>query len=388
MIEFTKDGVSVDTFNQIFDRIATGLKVAYGDDITVEQDSPDGQAIGIQAKGDLDLQSFLLALYSNFDPDFASGAMLDVVLKFSGLTKRPATKSTVDIAITTDRPLTLSAGYKVKDLNGQEWETELENIIPSGTNQVTFSSSEWGAIEAPLNTITEPVTIILGVISVNNTLTATIGNDEETEAEVRIRRNKSLENPAFSTIGAIVSKLIGLDDVVDAKAYENNTDIHDATKDIAPHTQWIIVNGGDVSKIIKNIAIQKTTGCNTKGDISGQYSEDFARGDGSTFTYTHVVEFDRPTATPLYVRGNARRKVAGEPVDTVAIENAIKERIFYIAGSLQASELYQQGYLAGTNFILYDFEISLDGTTYIDEELFSGYGGLFDFSTVTITEVI
>jgi len=96
MIKFTRDGVSVDTFNEIFDRIVVGLKIAYGDDITVDQDSPDGQSIGIQAKGDLDLQSFLLALYSNFDPDFATGTMQDVILKFSGLTRRPPTKSTSD----------------------------------------------------------------------------------------------------------------------------------------------------------------------------------------------------------------------------------------------------------------------------------------------------
>jgi len=388
MIEFTKNGVSVDTFNEIYNRIADGLKLAYGDDITVEQDSPDGQAIGIQAKGDLDLQSFLLALYSNFDPDFASGAMLDVILKFSGLTKRPATKSTVDVTITTDRNLTLPKGYKVKDSTDQEWQTETENSLTIGSNEVTFTASEWGAIEAPPSTISEQVTIILGVVSVDNTLAATVGINEETEAQVRIRRNQSLENPAFSTIGAIVSKLIGLDGVIDVKAYENKTDIQDTERDIAPHTQWLIVNGGDVAEIIKNIAIQKTTGCNTKGDVTGQYVEEYARGDGSTFFYTHIVDFDRPTATTLYVRGNAKRKVVGEPVDTVAIQNAIKERVFYIADNLQAAELYQQGYSAGNNFVLYDFEISIDDVTYTDGELFSGYGGLFTFADVVVTEVI
>lgn len=388
MIEFTREGVSVDTFNEIVDRIVAGLKVAYGEDITVDQDSPDGQSIGIQAKGDLDLQSFLLALYSNLDPDFASGAMLDVILKISGLTKRPATKSTVDITVTTDRPVTLPIGYKVKDLTDQEWETELENVLPFGVSQVTFTASKWGAIEAPPNTITEPVTIILGVVSVTNPLAATVGNDEETEAQVRIRRNKSLENPAYSTIGAIVSKLIGLDGVIDVKAYENKTDVQDVVRDIAPHTQWLIVDGGDVSEIIKNIAIQKTTGCDTKGDVSGQYAEEFTRGDGSTFTYTHTVEFDRPAPTSLYVTGTAKRKVSGEPVDTVAIENAIKKRIFYIADNVQAAELYQQGYQAGSNYILSDFMISLDDVVYTDEELFSGHGGLFEFATVVITEVL
>jgi len=390
MIEFTRDGVTVDTFNEIYDRVVTGLKEAYGDNITVDQDSPDGQAIGISAKGNLDLQSFLLALYSNFDPDFATGAMQDVILKFTGLTRRPASKSTVDLTIVTDKALALSAGYKVKDLTGQEWETESENILTLGSNTVSFVASEWGAVEAPLNTITEPVTIVLGVVSVTNPLAAIVGNNEETEAEVRLRRKKSLENPAFSTLGAITSKLIGLNGVLDVAPYENKTDIYDAVRDINKHTQWLVVDGGDVAEIIENISIQKTGGCDTKGSVSGQWTEDYIRQDGSTRTYIHSANFDRPAPITVYVKANARRRVVGESVDTDAIEASIATRSFFIADYLQANELYQQGYMAGTNYILYDLLISLDDITYVGEELFSGYGGLFslDIANITVTEVI
>lgn len=389
-IEFTKDGVTVDTFTEVFDRITDGMKAAYGDGITVEQDSPDGQAIGISAKGDLDLQSFLLSLYSNLDPDLATGAMLDVILKFSGLTRSPASRSTVDLTITTSTSVTIPIGFTVVDTLGQEWETETAYSLTSGDNTVSFVASEWGAVEAVAGTITEPVTIVLGVTSTTNPNAATVGTDEETESEIRIRRKKSLENPAYSTLGAITSKLIGLDGVNDVATYENETDTYDAIRDIEPHTLWIIADGGDVADIIQNIAIQKTSGCDTKGDVSGQWSETYTRYDGSTRTHIHSADFDRPVDVPLYVTANARRRVVGESVDTDSIESNIADKTFYIADYLQAAELYQNGYLAGSNYVLYDLEISTDGITYTDEELFSGYGGLFslDVANITVSEVV
>jgi hypothetical protein len=390
MIQFTREGVQVDTFNEIFDRIAEGMKVAYGNDITVEQDSPDGQSIGISAKGDLDLQSFLLTLYSNLDPDFATGAMQDVILKFSGLTKRPASKSTVDLTVTSDKTLTLTTGYKRKDTLGQEWETASDYPIVSGANTVSFVAVEWGSVAAEVGTITEPSTIVLGIVSTTNPAAALVGNNEETEAQVRLRRKKSLENPAYSTIGAVTSKLIGLDGVIDVAPYENKTDIQDTEKDITPNTIWLIVNGGDVAEIIKNIAIQKTTGCATKGAIAGTWTETLQRQNGTTRDYIHTMNFDRPTDVPVYVRANAKRRVTGEDVDTDAIASNIATRVFYIADYLQAAELYQQGYLAGNNYILSDMEISLDDITYTDAELFSGWGGLFslEFANIAITEVL
>jgi len=285
----------------------------------------------------------------------------------------------------------LPLGYKVKDLTGQEWETESENVLPlGGPSVISVVASEWGAVEAPPNTITEQLTIVLGVVSVTNPLVATIGNDEETEAQVRLRRKKSLENPAFSTLGAITSKLIGLDGVLDVAPYENETDTYDAVKDINPHTIWFVVNGGDVAEIIENISIQKTAGCDIKGLISGQFIEEYVRQDGSTRTYIHCADFDRPVDVPVYVKANARRRVVGESVDTNAIESSIAARSFFIADHLQANELYQEGYLAGSNYVLYDLLISLDDIVYIDEELFSGFGGLFslDVANITVTEVI
>lgn len=389
-LEFTKDGLSVDDFSSIYDRILTQLKEAYQIDIDIDPNTPDGQRIGISAKEVLDIESFMALLYAQLDPDFATGAFQNVLLKWSGITKYASRQSLSELTVVTDRALDVPSGYIVKDENGQEWETESSYSLISGSNTITVYATDYGEISALAGTINEPVTIILGVQSVSNAEDATIGRDEETEAEVRRRRNKSLENPAFSTVGALVSKIAIIDGVYDVVVYENDTDVYDAEKDMIDHSVWVVVKGGDSAEIAKDIAIQKTGGTPLKGDDFGFYVETVDVYPDRPKIITHKMNFDRPDDVRLYVKVNALRKVSDEPVDLELIKRNIADRSFYIADSLRASELYANGYLAGTNFVLYDMEISIDDITYTDQDIFSGYDGLFTLNTddITVTEVI
>ena len=40
---FTQDGITVETFDEIYNRIAEGIKAIYGADIDLSQNTPDGQ---------------------------------------------------------------------------------------------------------------------------------------------------------------------------------------------------------------------------------------------------------------------------------------------------------------------------------------------------------
>jgi len=57
-LEFTAEGITTETFDDIYNRLADGLKLIYGSDIDLSQNTPDGQRIGIIAKEILDGQSF------------------------------------------------------------------------------------------------------------------------------------------------------------------------------------------------------------------------------------------------------------------------------------------------------------------------------------------
>lgn len=387
--EFTPSGIQVQTFQEIYDELAAGYRGIYGEDINLDPDSPDGQRVAIEAQARLDLQSFGALLYQQIDPDFALGQRLNSLIKLSGITRRPATRSQVDVTLTTDRPLTLPADYAVEDDLGQAWTTLSTVDALAGANTVTLFAENFGAVEADAGTVTEPVTFVIGVLSVTNPTAATVGQDEETDEQLRIRRNRSLENPATSTVGSLFTILGNLGNVTDLSIYENDQDTTDTERDIPPHTLWIVIEGGSVDEIAETIAKNKTGGTGLKGDVDGVYVETLERPNGDEYDIIHVMRFDRPTEIPLYINLTATRKNASESVNIDLIKETLAARTFAINKNAIASDLYSTVYQAGTNFVATDLEISIDDVTYTDGRIESDADQKFTISeaNITVTEV-
>ncbi|HSH51864.1 MAG TPA: baseplate J/gp47 family protein [Bacteroidales bacterium] len=386
--ELTPQGVQIQTYQEIFDEIAEQYRDIYGADINLDPNSPDGQRVGIEAKARLDLQSYGLLLYNQLDPDLALEENLNKILKITGVSRRPATRSQVDIEITTDRPLTLPDDYTIEDSLGQEWVTLSEKSLTTGLNTVTFFSKVFGAIEADTGTITEQKTIILGVTSVYNPAAATVGLEEETDEDVRIRRNKSLISSEITEKGMIYKALFELANITDVQVYQNSESDYDANLELDGHSIWCVVEGGAVADIVEAIAKNKSAGTGIKGDISGTYTETITRR--TNFFIVHEMQFDRPVDLPIYVRLTATRTDSSVPVDIESIKNNIASRKFYINDNLQAGSLYKNAYQAGGDFIITDLEISKDGITWTDGLLESFYDEKISISTdnITVTEVV
>jgi Uncharacterized homolog of phage Mu protein gp47 len=301
---FTPDGIQVQTFQEIYDELAAGYRAIYGEDINLEPNSPDGQRVAIEAQLVLDSQSFGALEYNQRDPDFALGQSLNSIIKLSGITRRPTTRSQVDVVVTTDRPLTLPPDYAVEDDLGQAWTTLNAIDIPPGGTTVTLFAENFGAVEADPATVVNPVTVVIGVLSVTNPTAATVGIDEETDQELRVRRNRSLETPQSSSTGRMFTALANLPNVTDVAVYENDTDVTDADG-IPAHSLWVVVEGGAVSDIVETMVKNKTGGKGMVGAVTGTFSEDFTRPNGTTFTIVHSMTFDRPVDVPVLVRLDA-----------------------------------------------------------------------------------
>lgn len=384
------DGITIQSFQDIYDELEAGYKSIYGQDINLDSDSPDGQRVGIEAQARLDLQSYALALYNQLDPDFAVGEALNRLVKFTGITRNPAKRSTATVTIVTDRNITLESGYIVSDTIGQNWITTTENTLTAGSNTTSLVSELFGAYEAEAGTITEPVTVILGIISVTNPSAATVGEDEETDEALRIRRNNSLIVPQTSTVGGMYTALANLQDVTRVKIYENDQDTIDTDLTIDPHTIWVIVEGAEDNAIAQIIAETKTGGTGLKGSEMGVYQETLTKPDGTGFIYNHTAKFDRPTDQPLYIELTVTRKDSTIETDIVSIKEALALLTYDIAESVQASSLYSTVLSVSNTFIVTSLEISLDNITYTDGEENADADGIItiDTANITVTEVI
>lgn len=384
-----ENGIQLDSFATIFDDIAQGFKDIYGDDINLDQDTPDGQQVGIFANAVYDLQTLIAKIYNGFDPDYAEGHELDKILKLIATSRLSATKSTVDVNITVSSNVSLPATYTIKDVNGQEWIITSAQTLTTGTTLVSFKASDWGAVEAASGTITKPVTILTQVTAITNPSAAIPGRDEETDVELRKRRKKLIGYNAESTVGGLVGKLLKLEDVTDAVIYENSTDTYDATRDIDAHTIWVIVESGAIEAIAEIIALDKTAGTGLKGSVTSTYTELFERTNGTFRTHYHEVKFDRPTEVDLYITFDVEKRLPTDIIDTDAIKAALEALYFNINQTITATELYATIYSAGTNFIASNLLISLDDITYVDDKLSSGYDErpVINIANITITEL-
>ena len=383
-----ENGLLIDEFSTIYNRLADKFKLIYGQDINLEQNSPDGQLLGIITNEIYDLQTLILHIYNSFDPDLAQGVELNKLLKLIAQSRRASTKSIVDITIVANANVTLPADYTIIDENKNEWVINAETTLIAGINIVSFNAVNFGAIEASANTINDVVTVFPEITSVNNALLAEVGRDEESDVLLRKRRNNLLSVNSNSTIAGIYSKLFLLDTVTDAVIYENATDTYDALKDLNAHTLWCIIDGGSIDEITKIIATDKTIGTDLKGTVSNNYVEIFLKADGTTRELTHIVKFDRPTEIPLYIKLTVSKKIITDIIDMDAIKNKLVEKLYSINEKATATELYAYVYSAGNTFIASNLEVSKDNITFGNTAT-NDYDETFIISAVNIaiTEV-
>ena len=384
------NGFKAESFTEILTRLSNGLKNIYGQDINLDQDTPDGQQLGIQANIISDFQDLALYIYNSMDPDLADGANFDKLLKLLARTRLPSSRSTVDIEMVLNKTVSIPASYTIKDLNNQNWIIGTAQTLDAGTHLVSFYSEDWGNITAEPNTINEQVTILTEVVSINNPENAISGRDEESIVQVRERRNKILEINASSTIGSIIGKILDLNGVVDAIPYENMTKIYDSVRDIQPNSYWIVVKGGDIAQISEIIAKDKTGGTGLKGQVETVYIEKFVRKDGSVREFYHDVKFDRPTEVSIHIKFKVSRKISTQSIDIEHIKNTLANKEFYIAQNITVTELYSTIYSAATNYIATDLEVSKDGVTWSSVLLEAGYDEEFiiEKSNIEIEELI
>ena len=396
------NGLQTSTFDEIFTQLDTGYRDIYGQDIITDQESPDGQRIGIESAARYDIESLVSWLYSQIDPDLNNGDMQQVIAKLAGVFLLPASRSQWDLIVNVSRNITLPSGYTIADQNDVEWFLDSDVSLTTGNNAITFLSVLWGSVAGVSagSSFTQS-TPELYVTSISASADATQGREEETEEEFRLRRKSSTENPSQSTIGAIYAKLAQINGVTDLAVYDNATDTPNQITfssnpdlinsseplTISAYTSWIIVEGGSLDDIGNVLAKQKLGG--DKGSVEVTYTEVLTRPDGSQLTVVVPHKIDRPTYIPLYVRLTATLTKSSETIDAQAIKEKIATYPLLIGQYIQAGQLYPSAYINKYNYIVSDLEISLDGVTWTDERLFSGYGGklTIDTANITVTEV-
>lgn len=331
MLEINDKGIVVPDLNEIIEELTEGYQGIYGQDIDVTPSSQDGQRIGLEAQARKDAYDTLLYLAQMHDPQYAVGKWADLIASLSGI-KRGAGTYTIlpDVKITTDRAVTLSAGYKVEK-DGNKWILENDNILVDGVNYLNLRSEFYGEVPLVVNSSLEPEQVVLGVKQIESTKTPIMGALGESTASMMTRRLRRIARNNLNDREGIEASLLDVDGVLDAIVLENNTNVTDSNGVPAHSINAIVLGGSDEDVATTIFQKIKGGGCGTFGAES--YTTPYRGAD-------RVTNFDRATAKDVLVTVTVVRAKQYTDIDEQAIKDAIADIDFIIGENVVAGMLY------------------------------------------------
>lgn len=367
----------------------------YGQDIVTESNSEDGQWINILAQNTVDLLSLLTAINNGFDPDFAEGVTLDQRCAINNIYRQGATYTFQDVRITVDRALNLQGldaaandldgtGFTVGDNAGNQFILlDSQEILGAGTYTFSFRAKALGAVITAPNTITNPITVVLGVTGINNLTGATsIGQNGETDYQLRERRKQSVALGSTGYLNGLQGAILNLDGVVDCKVYENYTNITDADG-IPAHSIYVVVGGGADDEIANQIYSRKCSGCGMKGTET----YDIATPSGQTFE----AKFERTSAENLYLQFSIQPLLPDQTFNEAAIKNYLISNITFKINQAAIAETIAEVARAAINSVagegsgaVINMEVSDDGIAWLYYLLTSNIKNTFSLSADNI----
>jgi len=313
-------GLTVATQAELLATYTAAFKLIYGNDINLDPDSPDGEWLNITIQAILDLEDLLVQIYNMFDPDNAIGVILDQRVAINGIQRQVGTFTVTNLTLVVAQSLNLygldqaiQPVYTAADNAGNQWQLQTTQLgVTAGTHVYAFQAANPGDVLTVPNTITIPVTIVLGVSSINNPTTYTTpGINEESDAALKIRRQKSVSLASQGYLKGLLAALENIPGVTSAFVYENDTSATDEDG-IPEHSIWIIVAGSAATADIANaIYVKRNAGCG----LFGATNYTLIQVNGIPFT----VKWDNVVSEDLFIQFNATSLNGINPPNTAAI---------------------------------------------------------------------
>lgn len=216
-----------------------------------------------------------------------------------------------------------ATAYTVSDDSGNSWYLIDSTTLIAGTTTLSFRAAELGAVTPTIGEITTQVTIINGVTNViNNVAYSSLGTEQESDYDFRIRRDQSVANESGNNLDTIIGNILDLTGVTACNGYQNNTNETDSTG-TAAHTVWLVVEGG-ANVDIADIIYSNLGGSDTRGTVS----VDIANIAGQTIN----IKFDRPEIIPYYIKFDLKDLAATGSINQQAIKEGTVNNLNFILG--------------------------------------------------------
>ncbi|MCH5202383.1 MAG: baseplate J/gp47 family protein [Oscillospiraceae bacterium] len=298
LFKVTNQGViTVDT-SEVKADLEEAYKEALGYELNIDTGTPQGQMIVNDVKTLTYAQEQAVLALNSFSVLTAKGDALDIAAGIWGYYRKQDVSTVVSVRLNGSAGTNIPLGTLFSNGSNQFSLLDAVTITPSGFVVGQAQCTETGAIPCIANTLTEIVTPVNGLDSVNNPSDGIMGYARESDSTFRKRITDNWLNiRGRSILGAIIDNVAALDGVISVIGRENyatTSRIIDGVS-MQPHSIYLDVLGGSGSDIAKVLTEQKTLGAATNGSIQVIYNDDIVG-------YPYSYNIARPSVVDVYVQ--------------------------------------------------------------------------------------
>jgi uncharacterized phage protein gp47/JayE len=277
--------------------VETGMQGIFGANLNLDAESPDGQQVGLLIGPIAELWETIAEIATMIDPLGAGGVIQSKQVRLNGITRRAESYTTISgVRVIGANGVTLPAGSKAETaISGDVFILQSSVLFDGSTTQFVSSwvAEQPGPISVPIGELSVITTPVAGWSSVDNTSSIGVpGAFEETDGDLRRRREQSTETSATSQIIALEQSIANMADATDALVLENPSTVTDPLG-LPAHSFLVVAEGGVADTIAGHIWDNKPIGILDHGADVGNATD--VNGN------VHVMHFERPVYVPIFV---------------------------------------------------------------------------------------
>lgn len=245
----TDQGLDVPRAADLLDQIRAELDTRLGVDVDYDRDLLLDSLTAIMATLLGDLGEALQAVYDARDPGNATGDQLSSLALAIGVVREAATPSVVTLELGDVEGTAILTGRTVRLLPGGElFDIDEDVVIPAS---LSVSARAVARVAGPTQVPADPtggqweiVTPVVGWNTVANAVAGSTGEARETDDELRLRRQQSLQIGGSTSAAAMQAAILQITAVAAAIVLENDDALPIVVDGVAidPHSVAVVVH--------------------------------------------------------------------------------------------------------------------------------------------------
>lgn len=278
-IYITSSGTVIADTADIKESVQNEFKSALGDDISLEDSTPQGRLIDIETLARASVVENNALVANLFNVMLSYGVFLDAILANFNMYREGALSSRVLVVVTGQKGTVIPAKSQAATAQGVVFYAENDiEIGENGQAEGIFLSLEQGQIACAAGELNKIIDGTFGWETISNPSPAELGTERESDAEFKKRFMNSGLYTGKALLENYYHAIYGVENVKSAFVYDNFTNnvITYDTVSIQPHSVYCCVDGGNDTDIANAIFAIKSSGCGYTGNIEVPVRDSFS----------------------------------------------------------------------------------------------------------------